>query len=524
MAALGILGVAAVYCALYGAPTGRETLTLFNTTLAENASMPPDRGGFTPEVLAAARPLLWTMAAFCLAAGAFWFFVAGIAWLRRRAVLKLIRIAFALSYVAFFAWQVIVFHRIAQGHDLTLAAGGVVDLVESAGKWWAATWPLGLLVLFIALLDITSRTRVIIIEYTGEAPLGQAAGDRIIEDLRTFGRDPKYRKSVFSSTFLHVFLIVLLPIFLDMFGCVENYKIPKGSGDPVVQLVVQVKPKQKPKQRFILNPNTDIIMHIPDLDDSEVLKEVNEESQDQYVATPAHSGKPGQGGGKEGGWPEGAEDAIFRFIRLEYRGEEWDDGMDGSQRADQNFLKFFKEATGFKAAQAGESHPISYLSKYDEGYAPPFVYMTGEGRYIGVSGNDIRTLREYLTGGGMLIADAGSREWHPAFEAFIKQVLPGSSLVSIADDDPIFQRPFTFPNGAPPLWHHAGIGSPAAKGMKIKGRWAVFYHTGDLNDAWKAPAYVDLPPEKIAGAKELGVNLVYYAFTNYLKETAKYRK
>jgi hypothetical protein len=80
--------------------------------------------------------------------------------------------------------------------------------------------------------------------------------------------------------------------------------------------------------------------------------------------------------------------------------------------------------------------------------------------------------------------------------------------------------PYTFANGAPPLWHHGGM---RALGIKHKGRWVVFYHPGDINDAWKT-GHSGISPELARGAFQMGINIIYYAFTNYLEETAKYRK
>ena len=90
----------------------------------------------------------------------------------------------------------------------------------------------------------------------------------------------------------------------------------------------------------------------------------------------------------------------------------------------------------------------------------------------------------------------------------------------IADDDPIFQIPFAFPNGAPSLWHHGGY---KAKGVKYRGRWIVFYHPGDINDAWKT-GHSGMERDKAQGAFHMGVNIIYYSFMNYLRETRKYRK
>jgi hypothetical protein len=102
----------------------------------------------------------------------------------------------------------------------------------------------------------------------------------------------------------------------------------------------------------------------------------------------------------------------------------------------------------------------------------------------------------------------------------MKAVFPDRQLVTIADDDPIFQTPFVFANGAPPLWHHGGN---KALGVKHQKRWAVFYHPGDVNDAWKT-GYSGMGRALAEQSYNLGVNVVYHAFTNYLDMTRKYRK
>jgi len=90
----------------------------------------------------------------------------------------------------------------------------------------------------------------------------------------------------------------------------------------------------------------------------------------------------------------------------------------------------------------------------------------------------------------------------------------------IPDDDPIFQYPYSFPNGAPPLWHHGGW---RALGIKRGTRWAVFYHPGDINDAWKT-GHSGVSPSIAKNSMNLGINIVYHAFTHYLELTRKYRK
>jgi hypothetical protein len=118
----------------------------------------------------------------------------------------------------------------------------------------------------------------------------------------------------------------------------------------------------------------------------------------------------------------------------------------------------------------------------------------------------------------MLVADAGSAEFDRSFKQLIAAVLPDLPLVDIPDDDGLYEMPYKFPNGAPPLWHHGGN---RALGVRHKGRWCVFYHPGDMNDAWKTS---NAEPEKAAASSRMGINIIYYAFTQYLQQTKKYRK
>jgi hypothetical protein len=289
---------------------------------------------------------------------------------------------------------------------------------------------------------------------------------------------------------------------------------------------VQVaKPVKKKKRTYILNLNSAIILTKPDLDkDSDVEENVEKASEITYVADTNSAqaraaGKLGKGGGKKGGWPDGVGNDPVRFIRIKHGGPGWDDGMDEASRADMNFLEEFRKITGFKVARSPEARTIAQLRNFDKGFEPPFLYLTGAGG-IPVSANDVKTLRDYLLGGGMLFADAGSPAFHGSFRALMAAVFPDRQLVVIADDDPIFQAPFVFPNGAPPLWHHGGNRS---LGIKHQNRWAVFYHPGDLNDAWKTGSS-GMGRNLAEQSYNLGVNIIYHAFTNYLDQTRKHRK
>ncbi|NQT92524.1 MAG: DUF4159 domain-containing protein [Lentisphaerae bacterium] len=442
-------------------------------------------------------------------------------FVRRPSMVGWVRAGYISACTAGLGWFYMVFRvtGAAFAHELE-RDGGEIDSVILFFIRWEWSWPVLLVMAFAGLLYLASWRRTFIAAYTGYRDEGPAPGDRVVENIRRHGPDPRYRKSVLSSATLHLLIIVIIPWLLAFWGCVTPYRVPKGSGHPAVAVMAVKKPKKKKKKEYILNPNSLISFKIPEIDDSEVFQEVEQQTLLTYKATARAKGGPmGRGGGKTGGWPDGMEDHLVRFIRLKYRGANWDDGRAPSQGADRNFLDEFKKLTGFNVAEDGEAHAIRLLRKYPKGYAPPFVYMTGSGG-ISVSDGEKKALRDYLKGGGLLFADAGSATWDGRFRSFIRGVLPGKRLLVVADDDPLFQQPYVFPHGAPPLWHHGGF---RALGMKHEGRWCVFYHPGDVNDAWKT-GHSGIGKAQAEEAFQVGVNLVYYAFTHYLEETREYRK
>lgn len=468
-----------------------------------------------PELIATLRWLLAAGICGCLAGHV-------LGMIRRPWALRLIRACLALAALLALCYVYVVLDLsgIIFVRELSFAGVEKYDRVMLFYLRWHWTWPVLAGLLALALLYLTSWRRRALAVYTGRPDDTPAPGDAVVENMRTHGRDPVFRKSVHASILSHLLVIVIIPWLLQLIGCVTPYRVPKGSGNPVVAMVAVTKPKKEKKKQYILNPNSMISFKVPEIDDSEIFNQVVEASEVTYAATAnAKAGKMGAGGGKEGGWPDGMENHLVRLIRMQYNGAHWDDGMDEQSGADRNFLERFHKLTGFKVARNGEAHAIRLLSKYPKGYAPPFVYMTGSGG-IGVSAGERKALRAYLLDGGMLIGDAGSAAWTGSFLGFARAVFPEKELLVVADDDPLFQMPYQFPNGAPALWHHGGT---RAMGMKHKGRWVVFFHPGDMNDAWKTGSS-GLDPKMAEGGYQMGVNLVYYAFTHYLEETRKYRK
>jgi Domain of unknown function (DUF4159) len=251
-------------------------------------------------------------------------------------------------------------------------------------------------------------------------------------------------------------------------------------------------------------------------DDSEIDKRIEEMTATTYQATSSKDK-----GDTAEGWPKELAGLKIRFIRLDHGGQGWDDGM-AEPSAEVNLMQALAKTVGLdKVAQLGESHSIALLAKYPADVIPPFVYLTGNGAMGRVRQADSEILRQYCLKGGMLIADAGSKDFHASFLQFMHQVFPDRKLVEIAADDVIYQIPNLLSDGAPPLWHHGG-NKPL--GIKEGDRWIVFYHPGDMNDTWKSPDLTEATPEMRKAGMELGINLLCYAFSHWFTSVTKGEK
>jgi hypothetical protein len=324
-------------------------------------------------------------------------------------------------------------------------------------------------------------------------------------DAFYWGNDePGLRQGMTLGAIFQILLMIVFSLPIAFGGCaMDGYFLPKGRGMPrvTVEQVQVVKPKKKP--RMLINPNSPISFERPDIDDSTLREEVEKKTENQYVA--GKLSKLGAGGEGEGGWPDGMAGAKIRFIRLMYEGGDWDQDM--GVDSDYNMLLYFQKHSGFNIAENTEAIPVQQLRRFDP--PPPFVYITGRGG-IRMTTAEMKTLRWYcLERGGMIFADNGGGSFNSSFRSLMSQVFPEYSLVSIPFDDIIFQEPVSLPNGAPPLWHHSGN---EALGIKHHGRWIVFYHQGDINDAWKT-GHSGAKPSVAEQAYAMGLNVMYYAFT-----------
>jgi hypothetical protein len=435
---------------------------------------------------------------FCLGAAAY-------AWVRNRRAVLAMRVALVAYLLLWFY-----LHRFHTELPVFLNDADYKSFSNAMrNEYWLKGWVPWFFALPVpALVLLGLVLRVVQGHYRGVLPAEDLAGDRVVENLRTGGRDPHMRSSTYWATFL-VFAYIVAPFLVSQCGWERPYGLIKGSGEPVVEMVKVKKKKKKPQKKMIVNNWSPYIFERMKIDDIKILDEIEEETLDTYEIQQEKTGKLGKGGGKTGGWPEGMEGATVRFIRLEYAGGDWDQDM--GKGSDYNLLLRFNKITGFPIARETESKDPARLRMFPKGKKPPFVYMTGK-RGVNFSSTDIKTLRWYtLEEGGMLFIDNGGGSFDRAVRGVLGQVFPGQRLIDIPNDDPIYQAPFVFPGGAPPLWQHSGT---RAMGIRHEGRWVVFYHQGDMGDAWK-DGHSGTAPEVAEQAYRLGVNIMYYAFNMY---------
>jgi hypothetical protein len=142
----------------------------------------------------------------------------------------------------------------------------------------------------------------------------------------------------------------------------------------------------------------------------------------------------------------------------------------------------------------------------------PFVHMTGHGNVV-FSASDVVNLKNYLSAGGFLHIDDnyGMDEY---IRKEIKKIFPETSLTEIPKNHPIFQGPYSFPNGLPKIHEHDNK-QPQAFGIFIENRLVLLYtYECDLGDGWENQEVHGDPISVREKALKMGANIINYVFNH----------
>ena len=308
----------------------------------------------------------------------------------------------------------------------------------------------------------------------------------------------KLRQSTTVLVAYFTFFVLLIILLLQISGCKELYEMPAGGGEQKPNKPV-VKVQKVIKKKIIFNPLSKVIAKVPPI----------EEIKLQLMEITKHAYTVGYGKGAGAGFAGGTNRGKVRFIRLEYNGGDWDQGID----ADLNMLVQYNLRTQHKIAERPETRKIIQLRNFPVGKSPPIVYMTGQ-KNISLGKTEIEVLKEYLTEKhGMLFADnGGSAHWGNQFKSLMNRILPNVSYIRVPLDHPIHRVPFPIPF----LPYVAPHGGTDALAWVVNGRIAAYYHPGDIGDAW-ADDHAGVSAQVWEACYQLGTNVIFYAHAEYSK-------
>lgn len=141
----------------------------------------------------------------------------------------------------------------------------------------------------------------------------------------------------------------------------------------------------------------------------------------------------------------------------------------------------------------------------------PLVHMTGHGNVV-FTNQDIKNLRDYLTGGGFLhISD------NYGLDKFIrremKRVFPEADFIELPFEHPIYHQEYEFDQGLPKIHEHDDK-APEGYGLFYEGRMICFYdYECDLGDGWEDPEVHKDSEATRTIALQMGANIVQFVFT-----------
>ncbi|MDQ3071984.1 MAG: DUF4159 domain-containing protein [Bacteroidota bacterium] len=140
----------------------------------------------------------------------------------------------------------------------------------------------------------------------------------------------------------------------------------------------------------------------------------------------------------------------------------------------------------------------------------PFIHMTGHGNVV-FSPSEADNIRTYLLAGGFLHID-DNYGMDAYIRPEIKKIFPEIALVELPYAHPIYQQPYSFPNGLPKIHEHDN--KPAQGfGIIYQGKLVLYYtYQTDLGDGWEDPEVHKDPPDLRLKSLQMGANMIQYVF------------
>lgn len=221
--------------------------------------------------------------------------------------------------------------------------------------------------------------------------------------------------------------------------------------------------------------------------------------------------------------------STFTFVRIKYSGvsvgRPW--AIDYPD-ADLNFAAQFQKETGLKVDTNGMVLELTDPKLKQQ----PFIYIAEGGR-MHLNPEEIKSLREYLLGGGFLMVDDfwGEREWS-ALAAQFRQVFPDREPVDLPLDHAIFRCFYEI--RVKPQVPNVGLGIDSqftgvtwervdAKEAHYRGLFddrgrlmAIFCHNTDLGDGWERANESEYYYREFSLKKAypMGINIVVHALSH----------
>ncbi|OUD32738.1 DUF4159 domain-containing protein [Flavobacterium sp. FPG59] len=173
-----------------------------------------------------------------------------------------------------------------------------------------------------------------------------------------------------------------------------------------------------------------------------------------------------------------------------------------------NLIKFCNSTINTRIKQK----PATVETSSPDLLSYPYIHLTGHGNVV-FNETEVSNLRNYLVAGGFLHVD-DNYGMDQYIKKEIKKIFPNTNLVEIPATHPIFQKPFTFPNGLPKIHEHDGK-RPQAFGIFIENKLVLLYtYESDLGDGWEDPEVNNDPKEVRDKALKMGANIINYIFNN----------